>query len=165
MKAILHIGSNQGQREGHLQKAIQLISRDAGKVEILSPIYQTAAWGIEDQPDFLNQALILETPLPAEDLLHTILQIEHEMGRVRQVKWGQRLIDIDIIYFGQTIINRPDLQIPHPLMQDRNFVLQPLKDIAPHWEHPILKKNSLQLLEESTDPLKATKWQPEFGGL
>ena len=157
-KAILHIGSNLGEREINLQQARQKIENQAGRIQLSSSIYQTAAWGIEEQAAFLNQALLIETRLPPIDLLNTVLEIEQIMGRIRIEKWGERLIDIDIVFYENQIINLPKLTIPHPLMQERNFVLAPLKDIIPTWKHPILQKSVLELYHSSPDSLEVERF-------
>ena len=120
-------------------------------------MYETAAWGISDQPSFLNQALMLSTSLSARQLLRKVLQIEKEMGRERKEKMGPRLIDIDIIFFDDEIHDLQFLKIPHPEMQNRRFVLTPLAEIAPNLEHPVLKKTIAQLLEECPDNLEVKK--------
>ena len=158
MKAILHTGSNLGKRAENLATAVQYIEKQVGNILKISPIYETAAWGIENQADFLNQAIIIETSLSAEVLLQKVLAIEEEMGRVRKIKWGERLIDIDILFYESEVIDLPHLKIPHPFLQERNFVLAPLKDIAAEWIHPIFKKSCMELFAASKDPLEAKLW-------
>lgn len=151
----LHIGSNEGDRLGNLRQAVALLEDRAGKLLQCSPIYQTVAWGIEEQPDFLNQALELRTPLSPLDLLDTVLGIENDMGRVRYQKWGQRLIDIDLLFYDELMMESERLHLPHPFLHERNFVLRPLLDIAPDWVHPKLGLTVRALSELCADPLPA----------
>ena len=153
----LLIGSNEGDRLNQLNLACTLLEEKTGKITTRSSIFETAAWGIEDLPPHYNQALMLETEMNSEDLLEVIHEIEHQLGRKRQIKWGLRSIDIDIIYFNDEIINTPNLTIPHALMQERNFVLSPLAEIAPEFIHPILLMTNKKLLEISKDPLSVQK--------
>lgn len=156
-KAYLLIGGNLGDRKNNLQKAIALINEQCGSITKSSSLYETAAWGLTDQPSFLNQALEISTSLNARQLMRKILNIEKEMGRVRQEKLGPRLIDIDILFFNNEIHNLHFLKIPHPEIQNRRFVLAPLAEIDPQLEHPVLKKTVAQLLEECPDNLEVTK--------
>lgn len=158
-KAILLIGGNLGDRTRHLQQAVEQINAQIGKVEKTSAIYETAAWGHVKQPDYLNQALLVTTELDAITLIHTVLETERQIGRVRQEKWGARVIDIDIIFFNDNVINLPELQVPHPRMQLRNFVLVPVAEIVPGWQHPVLHKDVKTLLAACTDTLPARKFQ------
>lgn len=147
-------GSNLGEKSVNIQKAKALIELYVGPILKESAIYQTEAWGKRDQAVFLNQALKVATLLEPKILLKQVLEIESQIGRVRKIKWGERIIDIDILFYGKDIINYPNLSIPHPQLQLRNFVLVPLMEIAPNFVHPVLKKNITQLLELSTDDLK-----------
>lgn len=157
-KAILLIGGNLGDRTGHLQQAVEQIDKQVGKVEKISALYETAAWGHVEQPDYLNQALLVSTGMDARTLLQTVLAIEHNIGRIRRQKWGARVIDIDIIFYNDAIINEPDLKIPHPQMQFRQFVLVPLTEIIPDWQHPVLHQSVSTLFENCTDTLPAIKY-------
>ena len=116
-------------------------------------MYITQAWGKTDQPDFLNQVLQVATPFTPLMVFQKLQQIEKQLGRVRYEKWGPRSIDIDILFYGSHIIQNQDLQIPHPELQNRNFVLKPLLDIAPMWTHPVLKKEIRILWKQRTDRL------------
>lgn len=153
MTAYLLLGSNEGDRLLWLNKAMEQIARHCGSILKQSSTYRTAAWGIEDQPDFLNIALEIDTKLSAEKLLSAILEIELKLGRHREVKWGQRTIDIDILFYGSDVIDNPGLKVPHPYLQERRFALVPLNEIAPDYMHPVLKKTNRQLLQECNDPL------------
>jgi 2-amino-4-hydroxy-6-hydroxymethyldihydropteridine diphosphokinase len=146
-------GSNLGDLEANLAKAATLIAQHCGAIVQRSSLYQTAAWGKQDQNDFLNQVLQIKTSHTAESLLTQVLAIEQSMGRVRKEKWGERLIDIDILYVNQSIINTPHLQVPHPGIVSRRFVLEPLTEIAPDLIHPVLLKSNSALLANCTDPL------------
>ncbi|MBB6001542.1 2-amino-4-hydroxy-6-hydroxymethyldihydropteridine diphosphokinase [Arcicella rosea] len=141
----LLLGSNLGNRVEMLENAIQLIANKIGLIAKRSKFYETAPWGVENQPNYLNLALAVETTLSSKELLLQAQMIEEMLGRVRIEKWGARLIDIDIIFHGNQIIDEPSLTLPHPLMQDRNFVLVPLEEIAADFIHPVFQK-SIQVL-------------------
>jgi 2-amino-4-hydroxy-6-hydroxymethyldihydropteridine diphosphokinase len=152
-KAYLSLGSNEGERARWLRKAIDLITAGCGKILAKSHIYETAAWGITSQADFLNMAVCIETEKRPLELLEAILEIETGMGRERTIKWGPRIIDIDILFYNDEVINLPGLVIPHPYMQDRKFTLTPLEEVAPEYKHPVLQKTVSDLLAECTDKL------------
>jgi len=153
----LLLGSNEGNRVGWLNECIALLRQYAGKVAAQSAVYETAAWGVEDQPDFLNMAVQLETALLPMELLEVINNIEKQLGRQREVKWGQRTLDIDILLYGSQMVNHPRLTIPHPYMQQRRFALVPLAEIAPSFVHPVLKKTVGELLADCPDMLEVQK--------
>lgn len=150
---IIGLGSNQGDRSRKLSLARGLCRQFYGPLLRVSPIYQTAAWGVEDQPDFLNQVIMLETELRPQTCLTTALAIENLMGRIRQKHWGPRVIDVDLLYYDDQIINTPDLTLPHPRIQERKFVLQPLADIAPELVDPKRGKTISILLMACEDSL------------
>jgi 2-amino-4-hydroxy-6-hydroxymethyldihydropteridine diphosphokinase len=157
-KVYLLLGSNMGARLQLLETAIKNIDLKIGEVVEKSSIYETAAWGKTDQPGFLNIAIAVNTLLRPLEVLTRALDIESQLGRIREEKWGARLIDIDIIFYGNDIVNIPDqLQIPHPEMHKRKFVLEPLVEIAPDLQHPILNKSLSELLLELSDDLEVTK--------
>jgi 2-amino-4-hydroxy-6-hydroxymethyldihydropteridine diphosphokinase len=137
--------------------AYNYIEQYCGEIVRKSSVYETAAWGLEHQPDFYNQVLLLHTTLSANELIETLLRIENIMGRERAVKMGPRTIDIDILFFNNDIIYEPNLVVPHPRMQQRRFVLMPLSEIAPQFVHPVFHKTVAQLLEECTDILNVNK--------
>lgn len=153
----LLMGSNLGDRLSHLLDARQHISRQAGKIVTVSSVYRTDAWGNHAQPDFYNQVIEIEPLAEPHLTLLTLLEIEKKMGRVRVEKYGSRIIDLDILIWKDVIIHQPDLVIPHPQIQYRRFTLEPLAEIAPAFIHPVLKKTSLQLLEECPDELTVNR--------
>ncbi len=155
--AYLLIGGNLGDRQFYLQKARDLIQQFCGNIVHYSAIYETAAWGITDQPSFYNQALALETSLEPEKLMLELLSIEECMGRKRSIKMGPRVIDLDILLIDGRIINNSLLTLPHPSLSIRRFALLPLTEIAPMLIHPIFGKTIAQLLDECTDNLDVQK--------
>lgn len=156
--AYLLLGSNLGDREKFITDALALLEARVGELAQVSGQYETAAWGKTDQPSFINMAIKVETVLDPFQLLEAVLKIEADLGRVRYEKWGSRLIDIDIILYEDQVIDQEQrLQIPHPEMQHRKFVLLPLSEIASNIVHPILKKNISELLYALEDDLSVTK--------
>ena len=153
----LLLGSNLGDREGYLQKATELIETELGKATQKSSIYETEAWGKTDEPNYLNQVVRIDTALPAREVLEKVLQIETKMGRIREEKWGSRIIDVDILFYGQDIINEPGLIVPHPQLHNRKFTLEPLSEMASDLQHPVLKKSIFQLKSELKDNLIVKK--------
>jgi 2-amino-4-hydroxy-6-hydroxymethyldihydropteridine diphosphokinase len=144
---LLSLGSNTGDSTENLKLAIANVNAlDMTEVIAVSSVHKTAPWGKTDQPDFLNQSVLVATDLNVAELMENILQIEKDMGRVREEKWGPRLIDIDIILFGEETISTPELTIPHPHMHERRFVLEPSVEIAGHMIHPVIKKSVSELL-------------------
>lgn len=151
------IGGNMGDRMANLINAIDHIEQQIGNIELKSSIYETAAWGKTNQPDFLNQALLVHTQLEAAELMSKLLFIENLMGRIRTIKLGPRTIDLDIIYFNNEVISTSLITIPHPKLAERKFVLVPLFEIAPNYLHPILNKTNDCLLKECGDSLAVYK--------
>ena len=143
------LGANLGNRERNLRNAYEYMSasEDIQTLKI-SRFYETAPLGGPPQPMFLNAALELQTSMTPHQLLEKLQQIELRMGRIRKEKWGPRTIDIDILLFGDRIVEDDQLKIPHPLMHERIFVLEPLVEIAPGMVHPVLKKTILQIYQE-----------------
>jgi 2-amino-4-hydroxy-6-hydroxymethyldihydropteridine diphosphokinase len=154
----ISIGSNLGNRKLNLQKAIFCMNESLGEITGISPIYNSPSWGFESD-DFLNACICLETDKTPETCLDLLMQLEKSMGRERSIGKGykSRIIDLDILYYGSQIVKQDNLTIPHPSMADRRFVLRPLADIAPQFYHPILKKDSRNLLQECRDKGKLEK--------
>jgi 2-amino-4-hydroxy-6-hydroxymethyldihydropteridine diphosphokinase len=153
----LLLGSNLGNRELFLQRATQYIEDEIAPVIKASSVYETQSWGKTDAPDYLNQVIMLQTNMSAQTILKKILSIEVVLGRRREEKWGSRTIDIDILFYGQAVINEPSLQVPHPELHKRRFTLEPLSEIAPDFVHTNYKKNILQLKNELQDNLIVKK--------
>lgn len=161
--AYLLIGGNLGNRLSYLKQACFFIEQYAGTITAQSSIYETAAWGLEDQPSFLNRVLVLQTTLAPDILMKELLAIEEKMGRTRSVKFGSRIIDIDILLINGLIIDTLLLRLPHPALPERKFALAPLNEVAPDLIHPIEKKTINQLLLECTDPLNVQKYSDNAG--
>jgi 2-amino-4-hydroxy-6-hydroxymethyldihydropteridine diphosphokinase len=153
----LLLGSNLGDRQAYLQQAIAHIEQEIAPVVARSSVYETQSWGKTDEPDYLNQVIQLQTNIPAKGILYKILNIEKAMGREREVKWGSRIIDIDILFYGSEVINEDQLIVPHPELHNRMFTLAPLAEIAPELIHPVLKKNIAQLKRELKSNLHVKK--------
>jgi 2-amino-4-hydroxy-6-hydroxymethyldihydropteridine diphosphokinase len=147
----LGLGSNMGDRAENLTKAIALIHRNVGKIVKRSHVYETEPWGNPHQDSFLNQVVMLNTSLEPREMLDLLNKIERELGRERKEKWGPRPIDIDILLYGKRLIRDKGLEIPHPELHKRSFVLVPLMEIAPELEHPVLKKPIDELYMECDD--------------
>jgi 2-amino-4-hydroxy-6-hydroxymethyldihydropteridine diphosphokinase len=147
---IVHIGigSNLGDRRNNCLKAVALL--EAGGVKVLkrSSLYETEPWGVKEQPRFMNMAVEAETDVTPRELLSLLKKIESLMGRTVTVKWGPRTIDLDILFYGDVIMKEPDLEIPHPLMHSRDFVLDPLGEIAAQKVHPLLHRTIAELRAE-----------------
>lgn len=149
--AYLLIGSNLGNKAEQLSTAVHYIQQECGQIVKQSAFYETAPWGFTDQPSFINQAIWIKTSLNPEELMQTLLNIEAKMGRIRTLKLGPRIIDLDILQIDQTIMETPILHIPHPAMTERRFVLAPLAEIAPELLHPVIRKTATELLQACTD--------------
>jgi 2-amino-4-hydroxy-6-hydroxymethyldihydropteridine diphosphokinase len=148
----LSLGSNLGNKNKNLLDAFHSIGNLPGTNLLQSSgIWKTAAWGKTDQDDFLNAAISIETILKPEELLEEIIDIEKKQGRIREERWGPRIIDIDILFYSNQLIHTTSLYVPHPELQNRKFVLAPLNEIAPEFIHPSLHKSISQLLRECSD--------------
>lgn len=150
------MGGNVGDPKKSLLKASGILERECGDIALKSSLYNTAPWGKTDQQNFLNQAIVLDTELSANELMKRILRIEETMGRQRVEKNGPRVIDIDILLFNDLVIKDPQLTIPHPELPYRRFALIPLAEIAPGFVHPLLKKTIHQLLLDCPDRLEVS---------
>ena len=147
------LGSNLGDKSQNLNSAKKKIENQIGQILKESSVYETAAWGRQNQPAFLNQVVQLKTLLAPYKLLDELLSIEDAMGRKRIEKWGERLIDLDILYYDDQVIEDENLKIPHPGIPVRRFTLAPLVEIAPDFQHPLSKKTNRQLFKACTDDL------------
>lgn len=156
-KTFLLLGTNQGERAINLAEAKTKISRELGPIITSSSIYKTAAWGIENQPDFYNQVIIVATEYNPLQILTILQHIEKQLGRIRVEKWGPRIIDIDILFFNDAILDLPSLKIPHPEIHNRMFTLKPLVEIAGDFIHPILHESLDQLMHACADQLPVEK--------
>ncbi len=156
-KLYLLLGSNMGNSKKQLATAQKHIAKKMGTIIRQSKLYQTAAWGNTDQPDFLNQVIVVNSLLIPKECIHKILSIEKEMGRIRTKKNAPRIIDIDILYFNKEVIDSKTLVVPHPALQDRRFVLIPLNELSPGFIHPVLGKTNHQLLLNCRDTLNVKK--------
>lgn len=157
MKAYLLAGGNMGNRNAYLQLAALAIEKQCGRIVARSHTYETAAWGVTDQPSFYNQAFVINTLLQPEELMKTLLEIETSLGRQRVVKMGPRTVDLDVLLIDELIMESELLIVPHPHLQSRRFALTPLAEIAPDLLHPIYQKTIQQLLAECPDLLEVTR--------
>ena len=158
-EVVLGIGGNKGDRAAYLKTAIEVLSKQVSLVGC-SKIYETAIWGgVATNGNFFNQVIWIQTDLDPTSLLELIQGIELDLGRTREQHWGDRTIDIDILYFGAEVWDTQTLSIPHPYLAQRRFVLQPLAEILPTKIHPVLGKTSLELLAECTDPGQVSVWK------
>ncbi|MBF0464569.1 MAG: 2-amino-4-hydroxy-6-hydroxymethyldihydropteridine diphosphokinase [Nitrospirae bacterium] len=148
MQSFISIGSNIGDRKANCTRAVQLLNSNDIVVKAVSGMYETKPWGVTSQPDFINMCVEIETTLQPTELLAVLKEIEKIMGRKESARWGPRVIDLDIVFYGQEIINTQNLQIPHPHMHERDFVLIPLSELAPRMLHPVLNKTVEELLRQ-----------------
>ena len=144
--AYVALGSNLGDKEGNLRRALELLEERGVEVMKVSTFICTEPYGVTDQPQFLNGVCQVRTCMEPLELLHTLLDIEQEMGRVRLRHWGERNIDLDLLLYEDVLMDTPELKLPHPDMQNRDFVLLPMAEIAPELKHPTLGKSISELV-------------------
>lgn len=156
----LGLGSNKGERISYIEKAVSEISllRDT-EIFVRSGVYETEPWGNIEQNDYLNTVIGIHTELNAEDLLKELKNIEKVIGRIENKKWSEREIDIDLLFYGNEIIDKDHMKVPHGQIENRRFVLVPMNEIAPDFAHPVFQKSILELLNETTDKLKVFKFK------
>lgn len=154
----LLLGGNLGDKKQLFAQSLEMIESAVGKIIAQSAVYETEPWGFESDNLFWNQVVVVETSLQPLRILEEIQQIERRLGRVRHAQqYVSRLIDLDLLFYDQLIFQHPDLEIPHPRIAERRFVLEPLAEIAPNLLHPVLNKTAAQLLAECPDQLAVTK--------
>lgn len=159
----LGLGSNIGNRFKYLQDALNLINENDGIIILkVSNIYETEPWGFKSQGSFLNMAVESEVKLTPDSLLNVLKNIELKLGRTVNKKWHQREIDIDILFFGDLILDTDVIKIPHPEIPNRNFVLKPLNDLIPDFIHPVLKKTVNELLKKTNDESNVKLYKIKF---
>ena len=162
MRDIAHVylllGANLGDKQHTFGLARRYVAELVGSISSISSLYETAAWGITDQPTYLNQVLAVATYLTPADVLIQTQAIEQKLGRVRTEKWGSRVIDIDLLFYDHLILETPTLTLPHLLLHERRFTLMPLIEIAPDLVHPVFKKSVYQLLASCTDEGEVIKF-------
>jgi len=156
-RAYILLGTNMGNKSAHLQMSIELMNLQNIFFVQQSSIYKTAAWGNTEQDDFYNQVIEVSTESSAEILLQTLLEIETKMGRTRNQKWEARIIDLDILYFNNDVIDSDKLKVPHPYLHVRRFTLVPLTEIAANFIHPIFNKTNAELLANCSDGSEVIK--------
>lgn len=160
--AYLGLGSNKGERINFIQNALIEIGNLSGSSVVKSSsVYETEPWGNCDQDDYLNCAVEIETKLSADNLLKELKRIEKTLGRSENIKWSEREIDIDLLFYENEIINKEHMNVPHPQIENRKFVLIPLNEIAPHLIHPGIKKSITELLRQTKDKLSVRKYHRE----
>ncbi|MFD2033354.1 2-amino-4-hydroxy-6-hydroxymethyldihydropteridine diphosphokinase [Belliella marina] len=158
-QVILIIGGNRGDRKALISEAKSMLEQSLGKVKVASSIYETQAWGEQSEGDYLNQVLSFDTSLEADQVLDIALGIEDKLGREREIKWGNRTMDIDILYYADEIIEKAQLKVPHPYLSKRRFVLVPLVEVIPDFVHPQFHVTNRELLEKCGDDSKVLRFE------
>ena len=156
-KVFLLLGSNLGDRFLFLSQAKEAIAKEIGEIKLLSSLYESKAWGVEEQGDFLNQVIVCNSLLSAHEVLDCCLSIEKKLGRKRKLRWGERTIDIDVLYYNDDCIDSERLKVPHPAIQDRRFTLIPLVELDANFVHPVWQKTHKALLENCSDNLEVIR--------
>ncbi|MCC5938991.1 MAG: 2-amino-4-hydroxy-6-hydroxymethyldihydropteridine diphosphokinase [Lunatimonas sp.] len=156
-KVVLLIGGNLGDRYVNICRAEEYLSAELQGVA-KSSIYETAAWGGNSQGDFLNRVLLFETSKTPMEVLRFCQSVEQTLGRLRDLKWGNRTMDIDILYYDDEVLELPDLIIPHPFIRQRRFALVPLAELMPGFRHPVLQRTQAELLQDTADKTEVSKW-------
>lgn len=159
MKVTVIFGSNTGNRQETIEKAISLLTVRTGKATGMSAYYETAPWGFDCPEAFLNRIVVFETTLSPQDFLAVCLQTEEQLGRIRHSgpRYQSRTIDIDILFYESVVLDSPALTLPHPRIAERNFVLVPLNELMPEFRHPVLHKTIAELLKKTPDRLSVKK--------
>ncbi|GAB3651153.1 2-amino-4-hydroxy-6-hydroxymethyldihydropteridine diphosphokinase [Echinicola sediminis] len=158
-QVVLLIGGNMGDREGLMEQALEKLGKHFDLTK-KSALYETEAWGGESSGNYLNRALVVETAHSPMQVLDLCQKVEKELGRKRDRKWGDRTMDIDIIFYGDRVIRTDRLKVPHPLMGERRFVLLPIVEILPDFVHPLLQKDMKGMLTDCLDPSKVQLYSP-----
>jgi 2-amino-4-hydroxy-6-hydroxymethyldihydropteridine diphosphokinase len=160
-RAVILLGSNSGDKFKNINDAITSVNEIAGRIISCSKIYKTAPWGNQNQDEFLNQVIIIATEISPSGLMDVLLKIEKSFGRERGEKWSPRVIDLDILYYNNDIINQPDLKIPHPHLHERRFTMIPLVELLPEMIHPVILKKNNEILEQLNDSLMVKEYDQE----
>ena len=150
-KLVLSLGSNLGNRYAYLLRTIQKIEKYFNSKPVIAHFYETPPWGNENQSRYINTAIYLHTDIPIDQCLKKVQAIEKEMGRLKTEKWGPRMIDIDILFYEDDVVEIDELVVPHQYLHQRAFVLKPLQDILPNFIHPLKNKTIIQLIEDIYD--------------
>nr|WP_245533979.1 2-amino-4-hydroxy-6-hydroxymethyldihydropteridine diphosphokinase [Effusibacillus pohliae] len=158
-EAFLGLGSNLGDRERYLADAICSLQQKGIRMLAQSPVYETKAVGYVDQPDFLNMVVRVQTELPPHELLRLMLAVERQCGRRRDVKWGPRTLDLDLLFYDNLVLDGCDLAVPHPRLEERAFVLLPLCDLAPDWVHPVSGLTVREMAEQVPGKGGVRRWE------